>query len=70
MTNETDKVELLVKEVDTDGDGVISFSEFRAAMIEKDNFGTGGGSGVGHKLDKKDLESVDMGAIDIDASEH
>merc|ERR1719461_1818423 len=66
MTNDQEEVKELVKEVDTDGDGVISFSEFRAAMIEKDNFGTGGNANIGHELDMNDINKVDVGNVDID----
>jgi len=58
-----EKVQELIKEVDTDGDGVISWEEFYAAMVEKGDFG-GKGADVGQELNENDLpanvEDVDL----------
>jgi len=51
-----EKIAQLIKEVDADGDGVISWSEFYNAMIEKVHFN---GAGVGHALNESDLPTDD-----------
>jgi len=47
-----EKIAKLIEEVDVDGDGVISWSEFYNAMVEKVHFN---GAGVGHVLNESDL---------------
>jgi len=63
MTGDADKemVEEIIREVDTDGDGVINFEEFRSAMLEN-NFSNKGAQ-VGHKLEEDDIRRA---SIDFD----
>jgi len=65
MTNDEDaaKVTEIIKEVDTDHDGKISFEEFRAAMHERSDFG-GTGADVGFKFQEKEINEKDY--VDID----
>lgn len=51
-----EKIAKLIEEVDVDGDGVISWSEFYDAMVEKVHFN---GAGVGHVLNESDLPTDD-----------
>jgi len=66
MNNEGDdlKIQELIREVDTDGDGVISWDEFYAAMTERDDLG-GKNPNVGEELDLKELPK-DVGDVDLD----
>jgi len=57
-----EKIAEIIKEVDSDGDGVISFKEFHSAMAERCDFG-GKGADLGQELNEKELpvlESVDL----------
>jgi len=66
MTGEEnkDKIDELIKEVDTDGDGVISWQEFYNAMVENHDFG-GKGANVGQELNENDLPA-NVGDVDLD----
>merc|ERR1719233_142736 len=59
-----EKIKELIEEVDTDGDGVISWDEFYAAMVEKGGIGTNGAD-VGQELNEKDLPA-NVGDVDLD----
>jgi len=56
MNNKGDveKIQEIIKEVDTNGDGVLSYKEFKEAMLES-NF-TKVGVNIGHELDANDFE--------------
>jgi len=61
-----EKIVEIIKEVDSDGDGVISWDEFRIAMLEKGDFG-GKGANLGQKLNENELplaETVDLDGVD------
>jgi len=61
-----EKIAELIKEVDSDGDGVISWEEFHAAMVEKGDFGADGAD-VGQELDVNELPAnVDHDLDDAD----
>jgi len=60
------KVKEIIREVDTNGDGVLSFEEFREAMFE--NIDTDH-LDIGYKLDTIDIYKSDMGDIDLDCIE-
>jgi len=61
-TGDEEKIAELIKEVDTDGDGVISWQEFYDAMVEKGDLGKG--ADVGQELNENELpayvEDVDL----------
>jgi len=59
-----EKIRELIDEVDTDGDGVINWDEFYAAMVEKGGIGTNGAD-VGQELNEKDLPE-NVGDVDLD----
>jgi len=59
-----EKIKELIDEVDTDGDGVISWEEFYAAMVEKGGIGTKGAD-VGQELNESDLPA-NVGDVDLD----
>jgi len=67
MNNKGDdeKIQEIIKEVDIDNDGKISFQEFRDAMLERDYF-RGGGESIGHSLNAKDIRSAEHGHLGID----
>jgi len=60
---DAEKVQALIKEVDTDGDGVISWDEFYAAMVEKDFQQD---ANLGEELNVNELPA-DVGPVDLDA---
>jgi len=71
MTNEGDeeKIKELISEVDTDNDGKINFEEFRAAMLERNQFG-GDGADVGQVLVEDEvLNNKEVEMINIDEME-
>merc|ERR1712012_151482 len=53
-----DEIKEYISEVDADRDGVISFEEFKNAMLEKGGF-TGTSAKVGYELKQKDIENVE-----------
>jgi len=55
----------IINEVDADGDGVISFQEFRNAMVENIQFSNQSAQ-VGHELRMEDIRRVSMVLDDID----
>jgi len=59
-----EKIAELIKEVDSDGDGVISWEEFREAMIERNEFG-GKGADLGQELNPNELPT-NVGGVDLD----
>jgi len=61
-----EKIDELIKEVDTDGDGVISWDEFYNAMVENNDFG-GKGADVGQELNENELPA--MADVDLDKEE-
>jgi len=67
MQNDGDdlKINEIIKEVDTDKDGKINFEEFRAAMLERNEFG-GKGAEVGLKLDEEIIHQIEAEYVDID----
>merc|ERR1711920_21536 len=67
MQNEGDDVKIneIIKEVDTDDDGLINFDEFRAAMLERNEFG-GDGVEVGLKLEEEVIHQIEGEYVDID----
>jgi len=67
MQNEGDdvKINAIIKEVDTDKDGLINFDEFREAMLERNEFG-GKGVDVGLKLDEEIIHQMEAEYVDID----
>jgi len=64
LTGDANKkvVEEIIKEVDTDGDGVINFEEFRNAMLEN-NFSNKGAE-IGHKLEVEDVQRASLALED------
>jgi len=57
-----EKIAEIIKEVDSDGDGVISWEEFHSAMVERGDF-TGKGADLGQELHENELpneETVDL----------
>jgi len=71
MTNEGDdeKIKELIEEVDTDHDNMISFKEFRNAMLERNVF-TGTRADVGYKLEEKELlTAIATEDVNIDESD-
>lgn len=67
MNNEGDKamVQEIINEVDTDGDGVINYDEFRNAMAEISQFDNKKAH-VGHELRMEDIRRASEGLGDID----
>lgn len=61
------RLQAIIAEVDTDGDGVISYEEFRNAMIEN-SVNSKKVSPVGHELRIEDIRraSLVIGDVDID----
>lgn len=59
-----EKIAEIIKEVDSDGDGVISWEEFREAMIERNDFG-GKGADLGQELNPDELPT-NVEAVDLD----
>jgi len=70
MTSEGDDVKIneIIKEVDVDNDGKINFSEFRAAMVERNDF-TWKGADVGLKFEQEEILKNENDDIDIDEVE-
>merc|ERR1711879_1051907 len=64
------KIAELIREVDSDGDGAISFDEFRTAMLENKDKGGLGDEKLGHELDAGDLqknaEGLDVNLDDLE----
>jgi len=58
------KIAQIIDEVDQDGDGVISWEEFRAAMLESGDFG-GRGADIGQVLNENELPS-NVEFVDLD----
>jgi len=67
MQNDGDDVKIneIIKEVDTDDDGLINFDEFREAMLERNEFG-GQGAEVGLQLDEEIIHQIEGEYVDID----
>merc|ERR1719320_698038 len=63
-----EKIAELIMEVDSDGDGVISWDEFHAAMVERDDFG-GKGADLGQELDLNQLPA-NVENVDLDNDEN
>jgi Ca2+-binding EF-hand superfamily protein len=59
------RVNEIIKEVDADGDGVISYEEFREAMVENTSFNNKGAH-VGHQLRMEDIKRASMALADVD----
>jgi len=70
LTKEGDDVKIaeIIKEVDIDNDGKINFEEFRAAMVEMDDFG-GSGAEVGFKLKEDEVHQTEKDYVDIDEAD-
>jgi len=58
------RVSEIIKEVDADGDGVISYEEFRSAMVESTTFSKG--AQVGHQLRLEDIKRASWALADVD----
>jgi len=63
-----EKIAELIKEVDSDGDGVISWEEFHNAMVERDDFG-GKGADLGQELNENELPA-NVENVDLDNDEN
>jgi len=59
-----EKINEIIKEVDTDGDGVINWNEFYAAMVEKKDFS----ADVGQELNESELPT-NIEAVDLDKAD-
>jgi len=64
----SDEIAEIIKEVDTDGDGVISFKEFKAAMTERVDSVAKSGN-VGQELNTKDMPDVEGAQALIDGGD-
>merc|ERR1719233_568190 len=62
-----EKIIEIIKEVDSDGDGVISWEEFRTAKLEKGDFG-GKGANLGQELNENELLITET--VDLDKEDH
>jgi len=62
-----EKIVEIIKEVDSDGDGVISFDEFHSAMVERGDF-AGKGADLGQELNEKELPMLET--VDLDKSDN
>jgi len=58
-------VQEIINEVDTDGDGVISYEEFRNAMVENSQFNNKSAH-VGHELRIEELKRASVALLDLD----
>ena len=63
--NDQEKILDIIEEVDTDGNGVLSFEEFRVAMLETNNIRRES-INVGHKLDPCEILDLDIQKVDLD----
>jgi len=70
MTSDGDdtKIKQIINEVDTDRDGKINFSEFRTAMVERNDF-AGKGVDVGFKLKEDDILKNVNSDVNIDEAD-
>jgi len=67
MNKERDgrEIRAIISEVDTDCNGVLSYEEFRAAMMERDQLHRGG-LYHGHQLNVSEVLGLDIEDIDLD----
>jgi len=67
MNKERDgrEIRAIISEVDTDCNGVLSYEEFRAAMMEQDQLHKGG-LHHGHKFNASEVLGLDIENIDLD----
>jgi len=67
MTGKGDEIKIqeIIKEVDKDRDGKISFEEFKSAMLERDSF-RGKRAKVGQNLDVFEVNNAELGSFNID----
>jgi len=59
------RVNEIIKEVDSNGDGVISYEEFREAMVESTSFSKKSAH-VGHELRMEDIKRAQLALVDVD----
>jgi len=67
LTNdgEEEKIKEIIKEIDKDEDGKINFEEFRAAMLERNDF-TGNGWEIGCKLNEDEIRDNEKHCVTIE----
>jgi len=67
LTNDggEEKIKEIIKEVDKDEDGKIDFEEFRAAMLERNDF-SGNGWEIGCKLNEDEIPNLEKDHVSIE----